>query len=164
MILEYWRQQMSWSTTPFDLKSISSVVLDELETADYKYGNWAFNVSAVPSLTHNRLQGEVTRLLGISQLERLMAAGIPAAVSIQWETGHLKGAPLEQSDGHVVVVRGVSPDTLAGPCSPAPIACSQKVAYERAEFDAAWAKKRRTTYLIRPLGVPLPEVPEGGVW
>jgi hypothetical protein len=96
-------------------------------------GNWAFAVAYAGACG---LAGAAAYLRDLVNLERLIAAGLPAAVSIAWEDGALPGAPLERSAGHIVVVRGFDArgDVIVNdPAQPA-----VRHVYPRAAFARAW--------------------------
>ena len=69
-------------------------------------GNWSFNAAYAGA---RGLRGVVAYLRGIDHVAAFVDAGLPVAISIAWNPGELPGAPLEHSDGHLLVVRGVEP-------------------------------------------------------
>ena len=66
-------------------------------------GNWAFNAAYAASLG---LTAYATRLGSLNDVERLILAGVPVALSVGWKPGELKGAPIPKSDGHLIVAVG----------------------------------------------------------
>lgn len=125
-------------------------------------GNWPFNTAHAASLEGGTLHAVVTRLDSLHQVERLIAAGIPVVVSVSYGAGELKGAPVSQTDGHLIVVRGF---TAAGDvvCNDpaAPNDAAVKVTYARAELEQAWSHSQRTSYVIWPAGSAAPADPLG---
>lgn len=125
-------------------------------------GNWPFNTAHAASLEGGALHAIVTRLASLHQVERLIAAEIPVVVSVSYGAGELKGAPVSQTDGHLIVVRGF---TAAGdPVCNDPAAASDaavQVTYARAELEQAWSHSQRTSYVIWPAGSSAPADPLG---
>jgi Peptidase_C39 like family len=107
-------------------------------------GNWAFNAAYAGALG---VRAVAAYLRGIDHVGAFVASRFPVAISIAWETGQLPGAPLERSDGHLIVVRGL--DTahvlVNDPAHPA-IATR----YPRAALDAAFREHGGVAYLVAP--------------
>ena len=77
-------------------------------TYDHAYdgtGNWPFNTAYAAPLAGKAF---VTRLRSVREAEQFLAAGIPLVVSIAFGPGELDGAPISSSDGHLLVIVGVS--------------------------------------------------------
>lgn len=70
-------------------------------------GNWAFNTAYAGGLVE---EASVTRLPSLRAAERFIAAGVPLVVSIAFDAGELRGAPIGSSAGHLLVVRGFQAD------------------------------------------------------
>ena len=107
-------------------------------------GNWAFNAAYAGS---RGLRGVVAYLRGIDHVAAFVEAGLPVAVSIAWKPGELPGAPLEHSDGHLLVVRGVEPAHVFvnDPAHPA-IATR----YPRTALDLIFRAHGGVAYLVAP--------------
>ena len=73
-------------------------------------GNWPFNTAHAAAMDGGRLHGAVTRLASFAQVERLVGAGIPVAISIRFSKGELTRAPISSTAGHLIVVRGFTAD------------------------------------------------------
>ena len=123
---------------------------------DYAYngtGNWAFNVAFSGELG---LQALVAYLRNLDHARELLECGIPPILSYSWAAGELPGAPLEHSDGHVVVLRGF---TAAGDCivnDPAHAAI--RVIYPRQALERVWLRNKGVAYVIAPHGIALQEL------
>jgi len=160
MILAYWAKTLGKTaldeTVPTAAAGIHDFVYDGT-------GNWPFNTAHAAALDGGALHGVVTRLWSLHQVERLIAAGIPVAISIAYDAGELSGAPVSSTDGHLVVVRGFTTDGDVA-CNDPAAATDAKVpvTYKRAELEAAWSSSYRTTYLIWPATRALPVDPLGG--
>jgi hypothetical protein len=76
-----------------------------------------------------------------------LEAGLPLAITITWSAGQLPGAPLESSDGHLLVVRGMDASHVAvnDPAHPA-----VATRYSRAALDLAFRSAGGIAYLIAP--------------
>jgi hypothetical protein len=107
-------------------------------------GNWAFNAAYAGA---RGVRAVAAYLRGIDHAAAFVASGFPVAISIAWETGQLPGAPLERSDGHLIVVRGLDAAHVLvnDPAQPA-IATR----YPRAALDAAFRGHGGVAYLVAP--------------
>jgi hypothetical protein len=107
-------------------------------------GNWAFNAAYAGA---RGVRAVAAYLRGIDHAAAFVASGFPVAISIAWESGELPGAPLERSDGHVIVVRGVdTAHVLVN--DPAQRAIATR--YPRAALDAAFRGHGGVAYLVAP--------------
>lgn len=107
-------------------------------------GNWAFNVAYAGM---RGLRGSVAYLRGIDHVAAFVDAGLPVAISIGWNAGELPGAPLEASNGHLVIVRGVTPSHVLVN-DPAHAAVATR--YPRAALDLAFRMHGGVAYLVAP--------------
>jgi hypothetical protein len=124
--------------------------VDEVAAAIYDgaykgTGNWAFAAAYAGAAG---LAGAAAYLRDLVNVERFIAAGLPLALSISWTAGSLPGAPLERSDGHILVVRGfeTNGDVIVNdPAQPA-----VRHVYERAAFAHAWLDHSGVALLVAP--------------
>ena len=107
-------------------------------------GNWTFNAAHAGA---RGLRGLVAYLRGIDHVAAFIDAGLPVAISVAWNQGELPGAPLEHSEGHLLVVRAVEPDYVFvnDPAHPA-IATR----YPRSVLDLIFREHGGVAYLIAP--------------
>jgi hypothetical protein len=123
------------------------------DTAYNGTGNWSFNVAYSGSLGFVAV---VAHLDGLDRAQRCIERGLPLAISYSWSPGELRGAPVEHSDGHLVVLRGF---TANGDCAindPAhPDLC---VVYPRAEIERLWQRAGGVAYLVAPGGIPFDDI------
>jgi hypothetical protein len=130
-------------------------------------GNWAFNAAYAGA---RGLRGVVAYLRGIDHVSAFVDAGLPVAISIAWSPGELPGAPVEHSDGHLLVVRGVEPAHVLvnDPAHPA-----VATRYPREALDLIFREHGGVAYLVAPRartaelvaltnGQPPPPDPVGG--
>ncbi|MER7839491.1 peptidase C39 family protein [Streptomyces sp. NPDC096040] len=146
MIVEYWGGRL----TPAQLAWVDPSYADPQVchaaryTYDYQYagcGNWPFN--AAYASTYKDLQGVVTRLGSLTDLETLIAAGIPAITSQSFLESELTGAGYGTS-GHLMTVIGFTADgdVIANdPASPGDDAVRR--IYLRREFENIWLRTKR---------------------
>ncbi|MDL2080242.1 peptidase C39 family protein [Streptomyces sp. GXMU-J15] len=146
MIIEYWGgrltpEQLAWVDPTFADPQVCHAAR---YTYDYQYGgcgNWPFN--AAYAATFDGLQGVVTRLGSLTELERLIAAGIPAITSQSFLKEELTGAGYGTS-GHLMTVIGFTADgdVIANdPASPTNDAVRR--VYRRREFENIWLRTKR---------------------
>jgi hypothetical protein len=107
-------------------------------------GNWAFNAAHAGA---RGLRGVVAYLRGIDHVAAFVDAGLPVAISIAWNPGELPGAPLEQSDGHLLVVRGVEPAHVLVNDPAHPTIATR---YPRTALDLIFREHGGVAYLVAP--------------
>lgn len=146
MIVEYWGARL----TPEQLAWVDPAYADPQVchaarfTFDYQYdgcGNWPFN--AAYAATFKDLQGIVTRLGSLTDLETLIAAGIPAITSQSFLKEELTGAGYGTA-GHLMTVVGFTAegDVIANdPNSPSNEAVRR--VYKRREWENIWLRTKR---------------------
>lgn len=69
------------------------------------YGNWSFNVAFAAGLG---LEATVARFASFGPLEDELAAGRPVVLSHRYARGEVQGAAVSQTDGHLIVARGLT--------------------------------------------------------
>ncbi|MEU5901005.1 MULTISPECIES: peptidase C39 family protein [Streptomyces] len=146
MIIEYWGR----GPTADDLAWVDPSYADPQVchaaryTFDYQYngcGNWPFN--AAYASTYKDLQGVVTRLASLTELESLIAAGLPAITSQSFLKEELTGAGYGTA-GHLMTVIGFTADgdVIANdPASPSNAAVRR--VYKRREWENIWLRTKR---------------------
>jgi hypothetical protein len=108
-------------------------------------GNWAFSIAYAGMCG---LTGAAAFLRDLSTLEGFIAAGLPVAASIAWQPGALPGAPLDRSNGHILVVRGFAANgdvIVNDPAQPA-----VRHVYDRTAFAACWLAHGGVALLVAP--------------
>ncbi|NYV76125.1 peptidase C39 family protein [Streptomyces sp. UH6] len=146
MIIEYWgrkptAEQLSWVNPEFADPQVCHAARF---TYDHQYqgcGNWPFN--AAYAATYPGLQGVVTRLESLTDLETLVAAGIPVITSQSFLASELTGAGYGTS-GHLMTVIGFTADgdvVANDPASPSNEAVRR--VYQRREFENIWLRTKR---------------------
>ncbi|MFD9461612.1 peptidase C39 family protein [Streptomyces sp. NPDC060027] len=146
MIIEYWgrrptAEQLAWVDPTYTDPQVCHAAR---YTYDHQYagcGNWPFN--AAYAATYKDLQGVVTRLGSLTDLETLIAAGIPAITSQSFLKSELTGAGYGTS-GHLMTVIGFTADgdVIANdPASPGDDAVRR--VYKRSEWENIWLRTKR---------------------
>ncbi|OQR62175.1 hypothetical protein B6E66_20060 [Streptomyces maremycinicus] len=146
MIIEYWggrltAEQLAWVDPSYADPQVCHAAR---YTYDHQYGgcgNWPFN--AAYAATFEDLQGVVTRLRSLTDLETLIAAGIPAITSQSFLEKELTGAGYGTS-GHLMTVIGFTAegDVIANDPFSADDAAVRRV-YRRREFENIWLRTKR---------------------
>ncbi|MFH8613190.1 peptidase C39 family protein [Streptomyces sp. NPDC018029] len=146
MIIEYWGRR----PTAEDLAWVDPSYADPQVchaarfTFDYQYngcGNWPFN--AAYASTYKDLQGVVTRLASLTELETLIAAGIPAITSQSFLREELTGAGYGTA-GHLMTVIGFTADGDVIANDPAsPSNPEVRRVYKRREWENIWLRTKR---------------------
>ena len=146
MIIEYWGRkptaaQLAWVKPEYADPQVCHAARF---TFDHQYngcGNWPFN--AAYAATYKDLQGVVTRLGSLADLETLIAAGIPAITSQSFLKTELTGAGYGTA-GHLMTVIGFTADgdVIANdPASPDNNAVRR--VYKRREWENIWLRTKR---------------------
>ncbi len=108
-------------------------------------GNWTFAIAF--AATHG-LAGAAAYLRDLVTVETFIAAGLPVALSIAWTDGALPGAPLAQSAGHILVVRGFVATgnvIVNDPAHP-----QVRHVYDRTAFARCWLDHGGVALLVAP--------------
>ena len=180
MVIEYWGRRPTAADTAWVDPTYPDPTVNHAarSTYDHQYdgaGNWPFNTAYAASFPG--LEGRVTRLHSLDELEHFIAAGIPVVTSQSFLASELDGAGYGTS-GHLMVVIGFTAagDVIANdPASPSNDAVRH--VYSRAQFEQIWLRTKRTTasggtgsgsggivYLIKPTDVPWPTVTGSTNW
>jgi hypothetical protein len=152
MLLTHWGQQAGHSDWDMNVRSVAAGVHDPGWPGT---GNWAFNAAFAGS--QPGLQAAAVRLGGLSDLAALLDSGIPVAASVSYAV--LKGGPKpEKGDGHLIVVCGLSQETVTVN-DPGVRLSRVRREFPIAAFRAAWAASHQTVYVVWPEGRALPASP-----
>ncbi|MER7193253.1 peptidase C39 family protein [Streptomyces flaveolus] len=146
MIIEYWggrltAEQLAWVDPAYADPQVCHAAR---YTYDFQYagcGNWPFN--AAYAATFKGLQGVVTRLGSLTDLETLIAAGIPAITSQSFLAKELTGAGYGTS-GHLMTVIGFTADgdVIANDPASDDNEAVRRV-YKRREWENIWLRTKR---------------------
>ncbi|MEU8974129.1 peptidase C39 family protein [Streptomyces monashensis] len=146
MIIEYWGGRLTPGQLAWVDPSYADPQVDNAArfTYDYQYegcGNWPFN--AAYAATFDGIQGVVTRLASLTEVETLVAAGIPVITSQSFLAAELTGAGYGTS-GHLMTVIGFTAqgDVIANDPA-APDDAAVRRVYRRREFENIWLRTKR---------------------
>ena len=151
MVLSYWSRRLNRPELDVDVPEVAAGVFDRNWPGT---GNWPFNTAFAGRFSG--MQGFVTRLSDIAELEALVAGGVPPVISVSYDVLH--GRATDQGNGHLVVCVGFT--ETGDPIVNDPWAQFEKgdkvrQVVSRANLARAWAHSRRTVYLIRPEAWPV---------
>jgi hypothetical protein len=127
-------------------REVADAVFDHAEKI---YGNWPFNVAYAQSV----LGGScfVAKAEGLQNLEAEIAAGRPVIASHRFKSGDLDGAPLPESNGHLIVVAGFTADGDVVVNDPAGNSNEVRRIYQRRQFHRTFLELGQGIhYAIRP--------------
>ncbi|WP_433440238.1 C39 family peptidase [Nonomuraea sp. CA-141351] len=166
MILGYWGKWPSAEDTSWVDPSDPNPEVDYAAryTYDHAYqgtGNWPFNTAYAGRYG---MDGFVTRLRSLTELELLIKAGIPVVTSQSFKKGELPGAGYG-TNGHLMAIVGftASGDVIANdPASSGNDAVRH--VYPRADFENVWLRSSSSggiAYIIHPAGHALPATTPG---
>lgn len=132
---------------------VGGVATETYDDAYHGTGNWAFNVAFASRFG---LRSFVAFLRDLTHARTFLEAGVPLAVSLTWKKGELDNPPLEESDGHIVVLRGF--DDAGNPIVNDPAQATIRVVYPREQFEKLWVQHRGIAYVISPRQKPTVEL------
>ncbi|RBM10300.1 hypothetical protein DI005_37580 [Prauserella sp. PE36] len=145
MVLEFLgsgpgERELSWLPKDYPDRAVAHAARF---TYDYAYegtGNWPFNTAYAGNYG---LEGHVTRLHSLTELEDYVARGIPVITSQSFLASELDGAGYGTA-GHIMVVVGFTEDGDVIVNDPAADSAEgvRKV-YDRAQFETIWQRTKR---------------------
>ena len=145
MVVEYWGKKPSAE----DLEWVDPTIADPTIphaarfTYDHDYdgtGNWPFNTAYAASFG---LNGHITRLSSVTDLEKYIKAGIPVITSQSFLASELDGAGYGTA-GHIMVVVGFTEngDIIANDPASSSNEAVRNV-YKRDQFANIWLRTKR---------------------
>ncbi|MCR9277417.1 MAG: C39 family peptidase [Pseudomonadaceae bacterium] len=121
-------------------------LVDECQhPASGMYGVWPMTTAA--AARRGRLMS-IEACSSFDPLLRALASGTPVITSVRFGPGELRDAPLERTDGHLVVVIGIENNTVICHDPAAPDHNSVLRRYDATEFSRAWLAQRGATYFF----------------
>lgn len=114
------------------------------------FGNWA---RAVAWAGENGFDAWVTRYRNWDQVKATLAQGQPIIASIRFDKGQCPSFVLQQTDGHLIVIRGVTNQGNLIVNDPASREKGNAAIYKSSELAKAWFEHGGVGYIIRK---PLP--------
>ncbi|MET8155718.1 C39 family peptidase [Sphaerisporangium sp. NPDC005289] len=161
MVLQYWGRGPSADDLLFVDPGDPCPAVDHAarDMYDHSYqgtGNWPFGVAYAGRYG---LAGFVTRLRSLTEVERLVAAGIPVITSQSFKEHELPGSGYS-TRGHLMVVTGFTADGDVIANDPAGASDDTvKRTYPRAAFENVWLRTTSSggiVHVVHPHDIPLP--------
>jgi uncharacterized protein YvpB len=152
MLLAYWSEHLDRQDL---LREVPEIQLSIFDPEWGGTGNWPFNTAYAAQF--EGITGYVSRLRGLADLERLLDAGVPVAVSIAYSKllGEDWGRE-EADDGHIMVALGFTENGDVVVNDPAKQSQVRRI-YRRKAFIESWAASKNTVYVVHPIGWPMPD-------
>lgn len=105
------------------------------------YGNWP---RAVQAAYEWGVEGCVLRLSSWESVAELLERGVPLVISLKAEEGELSGAPYPRTDGHLLVLHGLTADGRAHVLDPAARSDAAVArTYSCADLERCWLGRGR---------------------
>ncbi|MCC5877282.1 MAG: C39 family peptidase [Candidatus Sumerlaeia bacterium] len=111
------------------------------------FGNWA---RAVAFASSHGLDSRLTRIRDWNQVKEYIAEGQPIIASIRFEEGTFPSNPMRRTNGHLIVIRGLTPEGDAIVNDPAHIEVGDGIVYNAEELARAWIERGGVAYIIGP--------------
>jgi hypothetical protein len=111
------------------------------------FGNWSRATQRAAELG---LDAWVTRMRSWDQVRAAIADGTPVIASIRFTPEEMPSAVFEQSNGHLIVIRGFTETGDVIVNDPASRERGDGAVYPAEELARAWFDKGGVTYVIRP--------------
>lgn len=151
MLLAYWAKKLNRPEIDHDVPEVAAGVFDKNWPGT---GNWPFNTAYIGAIPGMR--AFVDRMQGVSELEKWIEAGVPAACSVSYDLLRGKGRK-GTNDGHLVVLVGFTKDGNPIVNDPGRSTETRQI-YLRKDFRDAWRTSKQTVYLAFPRGWHIPKL------
>jgi hypothetical protein len=168
MVIAYWHRgptpsQYAWVKSTYRQPWVDYAARYTYASGYDGTGDWPFNTAYAARFG---LDAFVTRLRSLRQAGLFIRAGIPLVASISFGPGELDGAPINSTDGHLVVIRGFTPSGRVIVNDPAASSAKGvRRVYRRDQFEKAWVGATGgVVYVIHPKSRSLPAGGPGRAW
>lgn len=125
---------------------VAQTALGVYDDHDDLFGNWN---RAVAFAGQHGLVGELVRVRDWRQARAYLAAGQPLICSIRFEEGEFPSSVMKSTNGHLILIRGITEQGHAIVNDSASADRGDGVVYINHELARAWLGKGGVTYLIR---------------
>ena len=112
------------------------------------FGNWG---RAVAYAGERGFDAYLDRIRTWDQLKAYIAQGQPVIASIKFESGTFPSNVMNQTNGHLVVIRGLTPEGDAVMNDSASKTRGEGIVYRSEELARAWLRHGGVAYIIRPM-------------
>lgn len=135
------------------VESIPGETVPGVYDAAYRgHGNWPFNTAYAST---RGFRAYVDRFGSFAELERWIVRGRPLIASVAYDRSWLPNAPIARTAGHILVVRGFTPEGDVIVNDPAaPSDPEVRRVYRRELFRRAWLDRSGVVYVLEPLSAP----------
>jgi hypothetical protein len=115
------------------------------------FGNWGRAVSRAGELGFDAW---LARFRNWDQVKKCIAEGTPVVASIRFKKGEVDGFLYKETAGHLIVIRGMTPDGDLIVNDPARREKGAHVVYKASEMAKAWFNHGGVGYVIKPATRP----------
>lgn len=130
--------------------TVARVAADTLHPALDRYGVWP---SAIAAAARRGVMGYLLRFPDWASAAWCLSRGMPVIASVRYGPGELRGAPMDETTGHLLVVTGHGDGEVFVNDPAAPGARTVPRRYALGEFTRAWLDGAGVGYvLFRPTG------------
>lgn len=112
------------------------------------FGNWG---RAVAYAGQRGFDAYLDRIRTWEQVKAYIAQGQPVIASIRFESGTFPSNVMDQTNGHLVVIRGLTPEGDAVMNDSASKKRGEGIVYRSDELARAWLRHGGVAYIIRPM-------------
>jgi hypothetical protein len=116
-----------------------------LDPVTHMYGMWPL---AIHTASAHGVLGTLETFTSLDDVTPLLRCRWPIIASIDFGAGELDGSPQPQTNGHLVVVRGIDTGHVVVNDPAADDDASVPRRYDRAQFTAAWLNRRGVGYVL----------------
>ena len=154
MVMAYWSERLGEPSLNRPIPEVAAAVYDVVYRGN---GNWPFNTAYAG---RDGLVAYVSRMGSLAQVERWIEAGVPVVASLAWSPGELRNAAVPSTDGHLLVIVGLTADgdvVVNDPAADPRLGLSVRRVYPRGAMERLWlTHSGGTVYLIYPETVSPP--------
>ena len=135
MVLRYWGRPAT----------ASAVAADVFHAGTDRYGIWP---AAIRAAAARGVAGYLLRFPDWTAAAWCLSRGLPIIASINYAAGELRGAPVQATTGHLIVLTGYEDGVVLANDPGAPTAESVPRRYRRDELTRAWLARRGIGYVL----------------
>jgi peptidase C39-like protein len=110
-----------------------------------RYGVWP---AAISTAARHGVAGYLLRFPDWPSAAWCLASGLPIVASVRYADGELTGAPVPETDGHLLVLTGYEGDDVlvSDPAAPTRLTVARR--YRRAELERVWLERSGIGYVF----------------
>jgi hypothetical protein len=135
MVLHYWGAR----------PPVAAVAEAVFHRALDRYGVWP---AAIRAAARHGVAGYLLRFPDWASAAWCLGRGLPIIASIRYAAGELTGAPIAQTDGHLVVITGCEDGSVLVNDPAAPTRAEVQCRYRLDEFRRAWLERGGVGYVF----------------